>query len=93
MKFKLAIAGVLAAALLAGCAGTAVGISSSNSPSMGGSLPPLGISRSSAGIQAEVRPNSYFGLIFLRSSDSNASTSGTAERGMPTKLRGLIYSR
>ncbi len=65
MKFKLAIAAVFALLLLAGCAGTAVGISSSNSPSMGASRPPLGVSRSSAGIQAEVRPNSYFGLMFL----------------------------
>ena len=65
MKFRLAVATALTAILLTGCAGTAVGLRSTNSPSMGGSLPPPGTSYSSASIQAEVRPNAYFGLLFL----------------------------
>ena len=65
MKFRLAVALVAATLLLAGCAGTAVGLRSTNSPSMGGSLPPPGTSYSSGWIQAEVRPNGYFGLLFL----------------------------
>jgi hypothetical protein len=65
MKFKLAIAGVTTFMLLTGCAGTAVGLSTTNSPSLGGSLPPPGTSYSSAAIQAEVRPNIYFGVLFF----------------------------
>jgi|GEM_PF-1392062 len=65
MKSSLAVALVAATVLLAGCAGTAVGLRSTNSPSMGAGVPPPGTSRGAGWIQAEVRPNAYFGLLFL----------------------------
>ena len=65
MKFRLAVATALTAMLLTGCAGAAVGLRSTNSPSMGAGVPPPGTSYNSGWIQAEVRPNAYFGLLFL----------------------------
>ena len=65
MKFKLAIAVVAAPMLLTGCAGTAIGLRSTNSPSMPGSTPALGSAYSSAAIQVDVTPGALFGLVFL----------------------------
>ena len=67
MKFKLAIALVVTPILLAGCAGTAIGLRSTNSPSLGVSAPPPGSSYSSGsvGLQADVSPGAYFGMLFL----------------------------
>lgn len=65
MKFASAIAALITAMLLAGCAGTTIGLHGTNSPSLGGSAPAAGSSYSSAAIHAELRPNAYFGLLFL----------------------------
>jgi hypothetical protein len=65
MKYKFAITMAFSLMLLAGCASTAIGLRSTNSPSMPGSTPALGSSHSSAAIQAEVRPGAFFGLVFL----------------------------
>jgi hypothetical protein len=67
MKFKLAIALAVTVALLIGCAGGAIGLRSTNSPSPGGSAPPPGSSYSygSVAIQADVTPGAFFGLVFL----------------------------
>ena len=65
MKFKLAIAVAVIPTLLAGCAGTTIGLRTTNSPALGGNAAPPGTSYSSAAIHAEVRPNTYFGLVFL----------------------------
>jgi hypothetical protein len=65
MKFKPAIAVALIPMLLAGCAGTSIGLRSTNSPSLGGSAPPLGSSYGSAAIQADVSPGAFLGLVFL----------------------------
>lgn len=65
MKFRLAIAAMVISTLLTGCAGSAIGLRSTNSPSLGGSAPALGSSYSSAAIQAEVTPGAFFGLVFL----------------------------
>ena len=55
---------VVIALSLTGCAGTAIGLRSTNSPSLAASAPP-GSSYSTASIQAEVRPGPYFGLVFV----------------------------
>jgi hypothetical protein len=67
MKFKLAIALVVTALLLTGCAGATIGLRSSNSPSLGGGAPPPGssYSYSSVAVQADVSPGAYFGMMFL----------------------------
>ncbi|HEY5290997.1 MAG TPA: hypothetical protein VIJ43_01645 [Burkholderiales bacterium] len=65
MQIKLLIAAAVVFTLLTGCAGTAIGLRTTNSPSLGGSALPLGSSYSSAVIQADVSPNAYFGLVFL----------------------------
>jgi hypothetical protein len=65
MRFKSATIALIAPMLLAGCAGTAIGLRSTNSPSLGGSAMPPGSSYSSAAIQAELRPGAFFGLAFL----------------------------
>jgi len=67
MKFKCAISALVIAILLAGCAGANIGLRSSNSPTLAGSTPPPGssYSYSSVGIQADVSPGAYFGMIFL----------------------------
>ncbi len=64
MKSTAAIAALLACILLAGCAGTAIGLRS-GSPSMGASAPAPGSAYSSAAIRAEVNANAYFGLLFI----------------------------
>ncbi len=65
MKFKSAIAVAVITTLLAGCAGTAIGLRSTNSPSMPRSTAALGSSYSSAAIQVDVSPGAFFGMVFL----------------------------
>jgi len=65
MKSKRTIALLVLPLLLAGCAGTVIGVRSTNSPPFGGGAPPAGSAYSSASIQAELRPGPYFGLVFL----------------------------
>lgn len=65
MKFDLAIAAVATCMLLAGCAGTSIGLRSTNSPSLPGSSPAPGGSYSSAAVQAEVTPGAFIGLVLL----------------------------
>jgi len=89
MTFKLAIAVLAGATLLAGCASARVGLSSSAPPSMRGSVPPAGTSYTSAVIHAEASPNVYFGLLFLGyfaigvQDDYRGSGSGSARRNPP----------
>ncbi len=63
MKFKLAIAVAVIPMLLTGCAGTTIGLHTTNSPSLGGSASPPGSSHNPVAIQAQVSPNAYFGLV------------------------------
>ncbi len=65
MKFKLAIAVAVIPILLTGCANTAIGLRSTNSPSLPGNTPASGSFYNSAAIQAEVTPGAFFGLVFL----------------------------
>ncbi len=64
MKFGLATAALIGANLLAGCAGTTIALRSTNSPSIGGALPP-GSSSGSAAIQADVTPGAFVGVLLL----------------------------
>jgi hypothetical protein len=66
MKLKLALALVVAPLLLAGCAGTAIDLRSTNSPSIPGNTPALGGAYSSSAIQVDVTPGAFFGMAFLR---------------------------
>jgi hypothetical protein len=66
MRMEAVIVLLLAAAALAGCAGAEVGLRSGN-PSMPIAAPPPGTAYSTASIQAEVRPNVWFGALFLGS--------------------------
>ena len=65
MIFKLEIAVLAGAMLLAGCANSTIGLRTSTAPSMRGSAPPPGSSYSSAAIHAGVNSNAYFGLLFI----------------------------
>lgn len=65
MRFKSATAALTITLLLAGCANTTIGLRSTNSPSMPGSLPAPGGAYSSAAIQADLTPGAFFGLVFL----------------------------
>ena len=67
MKFKSTIAALIAAILLTGCGGAAIGLRSTNSPSLGASAPTPGTSYSSSSvtIQADVMPGAFLGLAFL----------------------------
>ena len=67
MKFKSAIATVVTALLLIGCAGANIGLRSTNSPTLAGSAPAPGsyYYGGSVGISADVSPGAYFGLVFL----------------------------
>lgn len=65
MRFKSAIAALTTAMLLAGCANTAIGLRSTNSPSMPGSAPAPAGAYGSAAIQADVTPGAFFGLVLL----------------------------
>ncbi|MGP1679470.1 MAG: hypothetical protein ACTS6J_20230 [Burkholderiales bacterium] len=65
MKFRSAIAVLITAIALAGCASTTIGLRSTNAPSMRGGAPVAGSSYSSAAIHAEVNSNAYFALFFL----------------------------
>jgi hypothetical protein len=65
MRFKPAIAALTISLLLAGCAGTTIGLRSTNSPSMPGSTPAPGSAYNSAALQADVTPGAFLGLVFL----------------------------
>ena len=65
MKYKLAIAMAFTLMQLAGCAGTTIGLRSTNSPSMPGGTSAVRSSYSSAALQADVTPGAFFGLVFL----------------------------
>ena len=82
MKSSLATAVLIGASLLAGCAGTTIALRSTNSPSMGGALPP-GSSSGSAAIQADVTPAAFIGLLLL----------GYVAAGVPDHFSGWRYSR
>jgi len=64
MKFKSAAAAVTAAVLLAGCASTTVSLSSTNSPSLGGTPAP-GTAYSSGYIHADVTAGAFLGFALL----------------------------
>ena len=63
MDCKQALATVLVAVLLTGCARTAIGVN--NSALVRSGAPAPGSFYNAASIQAELRPNSYFSLFFL----------------------------
>lgn len=65
MKPALATAVLSAAVLLAGCAGTTIGLHSGNSPALRGSAPAPGSSYSSAAVHARIGSNAYFSLLFF----------------------------
>lgn len=65
MRFKSATVVLTTTMLLAGCATTAIGLRSTNSPSMPGSTTAPGSSYSSAAIQADVTPAAFIGLVFV----------------------------
>lgn len=65
MKPALATAVLSAAVLLAGCAGTTIGLHSSDSPALRGSAPAPGSAYSSAAVHAQIGSNAYFSLLFL----------------------------
>jgi hypothetical protein len=65
MKIKSATVVLMAGTLIAGCAGTTIGLRSTNSPSLPGSTPAFGNPQSSAAIQADVTPAAFFGLALL----------------------------
>ena len=65
MKFKSAIAALIVPLALAGCAGTSIGLRSTNSPSLPGSAPAPGGFYNSAALQAEVTPAALVGLLLL----------------------------
>ena len=65
MRSRLAIALLVIPTLLGGCAGTAIGLRSTNSPSLPGSAPPLGSFYSSAAIQVDVTPGALLGLMLF----------------------------
>ena len=64
MKFKSAAAALTAAVLLAGCASTSVSLSSTNSPSLGGTPAP-GVAYSSGYIYADVTVGTFLGFALL----------------------------
>ncbi|HUX24228.1 MAG TPA: hypothetical protein VMV87_06375 [Burkholderiales bacterium] len=64
MRFGLAAAAVTGAVLLAGCAGGAVGLRSTNLTLIGGVPPPSG-SYHAAAIQAQASASAYIGLFLL----------------------------
>ena len=65
MGLKSALAALAYTVLLAGCAGTTVGLRSTNSPSLPPGTPAPGDSRSSAAIQADVAPGAFLGLVLF----------------------------
>ncbi len=67
MKLRRAAAALLTPLLFAGCAGANIALHSTNSPSLAGSapLPGSAYSYNSVGLQAEVSPGAYFGMMFL----------------------------
>jgi hypothetical protein len=60
-----AIAALLAAIALAGCAHTAVGLRAGSPATAGGGTPAPGSAYRSAAVHVEASPNAYFGLLFL----------------------------
>ena len=82
MKFNLATAALIGAGLVAGCACTTIAVRSTNSPSIGGALPP-GSSSGSAAIQADVTPGAFIGLLLL----------GYLATGVPDRFSGWRDSR
>ena len=85
MKFSLAIAALIGAGLLAGCAGATINLGSANSPSFGNGVPPPGSSYSSGSvaIQTDVTPGAFIGLLLL----------GYVAAGVPDQFPGWRYSR
>jgi hypothetical protein len=83
MKLKLATAVAVIPMLLVGCANTTIGLRSASSPSLPGSVqaPGSAYSYNSVGIQADVSPGAYFGLVFL----------GYVITGMQGNYRGGSY--
>ena len=65
MRSKTMIAALVAAALLAGCASSAINLRTTNSPSMSASTLPPGSSYNSAVFQADVSPGTYVSLLFF----------------------------
>ena len=67
MKLRLAIAAAAGVLLLSACAGSSIGLRSTNSPSIGVSTPPPGSAyySGSVAIQADASPGVYFGMILL----------------------------
>jgi hypothetical protein len=65
MSSTTPIAALLAAALLTGCAYSAISLRSTNSPSMPGGNPPPGSSYSYAAVHADVSPGTFFGALFF----------------------------
>lgn len=67
MKFGLATAALIGAGLLTGCAGAAINLGSTNSPSFANGVPPPGnaTSSGSVAIQADVAPGAFIGVLLL----------------------------
>ena len=65
MRIKLALAALIAAVLLPGCASSTFSLRTTNSPSIPtGTLPPVS-SYSSLAIQADVSPGAYIGALLF----------------------------
>jgi hypothetical protein len=65
VKSTSAIAALITAIALAGCAHTSVGVRASSPASTSTGAPAAGSAYSPAGIRVHAGPNVYFGLIFL----------------------------
>lgn len=65
MKKALTPGVLIAATLLAGCAGARIQMDSTAAPGMRGSAPPPGTSYSSATVRADVGASPWVGLLFL----------------------------
>ncbi|MBE0615544.1 MAG: hypothetical protein IH604_17900 [Burkholderiales bacterium] len=65
MKFRTALAATATTILLAGCAGTAIGLRSGSADGVRGGAPEPGTSYSSAAVNASIGANGYFSLLFL----------------------------
>ncbi len=65
MSSKTTIAALIAAVLLAGCANSTINLRTTNSPSMPTNTLPPGSSYSSAALQADVSPGTYFSVLLF----------------------------